>query len=201
MKVSLSSPGFSPWSKLVIRSIGRGKITVEFFSADIEFRVCNGQWFNLIRYIYTAWDRPTCKYRSWSADEDLAITSEASLKALLAFCSPSAAITWVKFIFTVMSCWIFSQNCLRWKNVLFGCSCKEYKLWKTNIWFCYIVSRSTRTMLGSGSGSCTRKSQSGGTQMFSLVWDQLNGNGANEWQDWWLAGARRNGQEDPVQMK
>ena len=87
-----------------------------------------------------------------------------------------------------MSCWIFSQNCLRWKNVLFGCSCKEYKLCKTNIWFCYIVSRSTRTMLGSG--SCTRKSQSGGTQMFSLVWDQLNGNEANEWQEWWLAGAR-----------
>ena len=35
----------------------------------------------------------TCRYRSWRADEDSAITSEASFKAREAFCSPSAAIT------------------------------------------------------------------------------------------------------------
>ena len=35
----------------------------------------------------------TCRYLSWSAEEDSAMTSEASLKALEAFCSPSAAIT------------------------------------------------------------------------------------------------------------
>ena len=35
----------------------------------------------------------TCRYLSCSAADDSVITSEASLKALLAFCSPSAAIT------------------------------------------------------------------------------------------------------------
>lgn len=47
---------------------------VEFFSAEIVLRV----W----------------RYRSWRAAGDSLITSAASLKALLAFCSPSAAITW-----------------------------------------------------------------------------------------------------------
>ena len=39
-------------------------------------------------------DKITCRYRSWRADEDSAITSEASFKARDAFCSPSAAITY-----------------------------------------------------------------------------------------------------------
>ena len=33
------SSAFSPCKMLVIRSIGSGKITVEFFSAEMEFRV------------------------------------------------------------------------------------------------------------------------------------------------------------------
>jgi len=53
--------------------MGRGKIMVEFFSADIEFNV----W----------------RYLSWRAEEDSAIMIEASRRALEAFCSPSAAIT------------------------------------------------------------------------------------------------------------
>ena len=36
----------------------------------------------------------TCKYLNCSAEEESAITSDASRKALLAFCSPSAAITY-----------------------------------------------------------------------------------------------------------
>lgn len=59
--------------KYVRNSIGRGKIIVEFFSADMVLRVC--------------------RYRSWSADEDKLMMSEASLSAWAAFCSPSAAIT------------------------------------------------------------------------------------------------------------
>ena len=35
----------------------------------------------------------TCKYRNCRAEDDSAITSEASLRALDAFCSPSAAMT------------------------------------------------------------------------------------------------------------
>jgi hypothetical protein len=35
----------------------------------------------------------TWRYRSWRADGLSAIISEASLRALLAFCSPSAAMT------------------------------------------------------------------------------------------------------------
>ena len=37
--LSTSVSSLFPWSKLVIRSIGRGNMTVEFFSADIEFSV------------------------------------------------------------------------------------------------------------------------------------------------------------------
>ena len=36
----------------------------------------------------------TCKYLSCNAEDESAITSEASRKARLAFCSPSAAITY-----------------------------------------------------------------------------------------------------------
>ena len=48
----------------------------------------------------TMWERAmmircmrTCRYRSCSADGDCAMISEASRRDLLAFCSPSAAIT------------------------------------------------------------------------------------------------------------
>ena len=37
--LSLSSLSFSPCRMFVIKSMGRGKMTVEFFSADIEFKV------------------------------------------------------------------------------------------------------------------------------------------------------------------
>ena len=37
--LSLSSRSFSPCRMFVIKSIGRGNMTVEFFSADIEFKV------------------------------------------------------------------------------------------------------------------------------------------------------------------
>ena len=55
-------------------SIGTGKMMVELFSAEMLFRVC--------------------RYRSWSAAGLSATTSAACLRALLALCSPSAAITW-----------------------------------------------------------------------------------------------------------
>ena len=35
----------------------------------------------------------TCKYLNWRAEDESLMTSEASLSARLAFCSPSAAIT------------------------------------------------------------------------------------------------------------
>lgn len=37
----------------------------------------------------------TWRYLSWRADEESLMTSEASRKARLAFCSPSAAITYI----------------------------------------------------------------------------------------------------------
>lgn len=60
--------------KLCSISMGRGKMIVEFFSAAMELRLC--------------------KYRSWRADGDSAMTREASFKALDAFISPSAAMIW-----------------------------------------------------------------------------------------------------------
>ena len=55
-------------------SIGTGKMMVEFFSAEMELRV----W----------------RYLSWRAPGLQVIISLAALKAELAFCSPSAAMTW-----------------------------------------------------------------------------------------------------------
>lgn len=59
--------------KLFMKSIGRGKMIVEFFSAEIVFSVC--------------------RYRSWMAAGDSEMTSAASFNAREAFCSPSAAMT------------------------------------------------------------------------------------------------------------
>jgi hypothetical protein len=55
------------------RSIGKGKMMVEFFSVAMVAKVC--------------------KYRSWRAAGDSEMMSEASFKALAAFCSPSAPMT------------------------------------------------------------------------------------------------------------
>ena len=52
---------------------GRGKMMVEFFSAEMVVNVC--------------------KYRSWRAEGDSEIMSAASFKARDAFISPSAAMT------------------------------------------------------------------------------------------------------------
>lgn len=60
--------------KLCSISMGRGKMIVEFFSAAMELRLC--------------------RYRSWRADGDSAMTREASFRALDAFISPSAAMIW-----------------------------------------------------------------------------------------------------------
>ena len=106
--------------KCVKKSIGNGNIIVEFFSADIELSVWNNkycQWYFscfsfILRYplkgfnlgstllhnnIYLTW-----RYLSCKAEDDSAMTSEASLNALEAFCSPSAAITyiWIGLCFT-----------------------------------------------------------------------------------------------------
>ena len=64
------------WSgrNLLRKSTGRGKMIVEFFSAEIEVSVC--------------------KYRSWRAEGDSEIISAASFRARDAFISPSAAMTY-----------------------------------------------------------------------------------------------------------
>ena len=72
--VCYSSSSLPPASNPFISSIGRGNMMVEFFSADIVLRVC--------------------RYRSWSAEDDIQMMSEASLRARDDNISPSAAITW-----------------------------------------------------------------------------------------------------------
>jgi len=67
---SHSSLVFIKWLRM---SMGSGKTMVLFFSAEMVFKVC--------------------RYLSCSAAGVSAITSLASRSALLAFCSPSAAIT------------------------------------------------------------------------------------------------------------
>ena len=57
----------------MMMSMGMGKMMVEFFSAEMLFRVC--------------------RYLNCIADGLQAIISEAAFSAELAFCSPSAAIT------------------------------------------------------------------------------------------------------------
>ena len=64
---------FATGPMCLINSIGNGKMIVEFFSAEILVNVC--------------------KYLNWRAAGDSEMISEASFKALEAFCSPSAAIT------------------------------------------------------------------------------------------------------------
>ena len=59
------------------RSIGTGNMMVLFFSAEMLLRVC--------------------RYRSCKAPGLSVIISLAALRAALAFCSPSAAITWHDF--------------------------------------------------------------------------------------------------------
>lgn len=61
--------------KWLMMSMGRGKMMVEFFSAAMVLRV----W----------------RYLSWRADGDSEITRDASFRALDAFISPSAAITYI----------------------------------------------------------------------------------------------------------
>ena len=102
-------------------SMGSGKMMVEFFSAEIEFRVCKvlsvlelqtnllqfhrspliGP-FSVISIAMCIYDKIggdkspavlTWRYLSCSAAGDIAIMSAASFSALLDFCSPSAAIT------------------------------------------------------------------------------------------------------------
>ena len=58
---------------VLMMSTGTGKMTVELFSAEMLFRVC--------RYL-------NCRAAGLST-----MTSAACLRALLALCSPSAAIT------------------------------------------------------------------------------------------------------------
>lgn len=67
-----SNHSFMKWLMI---SMGRGKMMVEFFSAAMVLRV----W----------------RYLSWRADGDSAITRDASFRALDAFISPSAAITYI----------------------------------------------------------------------------------------------------------
>ena len=61
-------------------SMGRGKMMVEFFSAEM---------------VLSVW-----RYLSWRAAGDLTMMSAASFRASEAFCSPSAAITWKEEILT-----------------------------------------------------------------------------------------------------
>ena len=56
-ELSLSSLSFSPCRMFVIKSMGRGNMTVEFFSADIEFKVWKSE--NYIRTKYTQPQRHT----------------------------------------------------------------------------------------------------------------------------------------------
>ncbi len=66
---------------------------VEFFSAEIEFSVCEKkEALNVVKILMQK-TKLTWRYLNCSADEDSAITSDASLSALEAFCSPSAAMT------------------------------------------------------------------------------------------------------------
>lgn len=69
--------------RLPSSSIGSGKIIVEFFSAAI----CVSVW----------------RYLSWSAEGDWLMTSAACFRAIDAFCSPSAAITYTNSITTGQS--------------------------------------------------------------------------------------------------
>lgn len=69
-------------------SMGRGKMIVEFFSAAMELRLC--------------------RYRSWRADGDSAMTREASFRALEAFISPSAAMIWNRH--TIRGSLLFPQE-------------------------------------------------------------------------------------------
>ena len=91
---SLSSLDFPLFRKCVRKSIGSGKMMVEFFSADIEFSVyekgesMRGCVIHLREVPLLTW-----RYLNCSAEEDSEMISDASLRAREAFCSPSAAIT------------------------------------------------------------------------------------------------------------
>ena len=84
----------SPPVKADSTSMGSGKIMVEFFSAEIVFRV----WIDRSRKIDSQDIPPfpvfTCRYLSCSAAGDCRMISAASASALLDLCSPSAATTW-----------------------------------------------------------------------------------------------------------
>ena len=78
-------------------SIGTGKMMVEFFSAEIVFRVWRYRSWKRKKHVGVKGMCREC-YRlgfplTCSAEGLSDMTSEASLSALDAFCSPSAAIT------------------------------------------------------------------------------------------------------------
>lgn len=85
--------------KKVNMSMGTGNIIVEFFSAEIVFRVFffeqnvvklirDENWFKMLHQ--------TCRYLSWRAAGESPIISDASRNARDAFCSPSDAIIFAR---------------------------------------------------------------------------------------------------------
>ena len=80
----------SPSMKAPRSSIGNGNTIVEFFSAEIALRVYMISYLLLLVLFAIIL---TCKYLSCNAAGDWAMTSAATFRAWLDFCSPSAAMT------------------------------------------------------------------------------------------------------------
>ena len=81
----------------------------------------------------------TCRYRSCSADGDCAMISEASRRDLLAFCSPSAAITCKETHFNFLYGNLKNEgtrmtNIQRFhRQVVEYISCPDTKLWRLQL--------------------------------------------------------------------